>query len=105
MASLPAYHYNALKSDNDNDDSSRAVDPSTHIRLLVLDGGESAGPISCSLEQYRLADASDHEAVSYVWGDHAAEHDIVCSGQRLAITNNLYSALCRFRLVDKKRTL
>ena len=103
MALLPAHRYTSLESHHD--DSNEAIIPSTHFRLLVLDGGEAAEKVSCSLEQYCLASAPDYEAISYAWGDPTETRDIICSGQQLAVTKSLHSALCRFRLASQKRTL
>lgn len=103
MALLPAYHYTTLESQHD--DSNNGITPSTHFRLLVLDGGDAADEISCSLEQYCVASALDYEAISYVWGDPTETCNIICSGQQLAVTKSLHSALCRFRFASQKRTL
>jgi Heterokaryon incompatibility protein (HET) len=103
MALLPTYHYTSLESYQEN--SETAIIPSTHFRLLVLDSGEAADEVSCSLEQYCLASPPDYEAISYVWGDPTETCNIICSGQQLAVTKSLYSALCRFRFADQKRVL
>lgn len=103
MALLPAHHYTNLKSHQD--ESNDAIIPSTHFRLLILDGGEAADKVSCSLEQYCLASAPGYEAISYVWGDPSETSDIICSGQQLAVPKSLHSALCRFRFASQKRTL
>jgi len=64
MALLTAHHYTSLESSHN--DSNKTIIPSTHFRLLVLDGGEAADEVSCSLEQHCLASAPDYEAISYV---------------------------------------
>ena len=99
MALLPAYHYTSLESHHD--DSNDANIPSTHFRLLVLDGGEPTDEVSCSLEQYCLASAPDYEAISYVWGDPTETCDIICSGQQLAVTKSLHSACVDFAWLVK----
>ena len=104
MALSPAYHYTSLKSYED--DSNIAITrPTTHFRLLTLDAGEASDVVSCSLMQYALESAPDYEAISYVWGDPTDTTDIICSGQQLAVTKSLYSALCRFRCASQKRTV
>ncbi len=103
MALLPGYHYTSLEFYHD--DSNEGIIPSTYFRPLVLDGGEAADEILCLIKQHCLASAPDYEAISYVWGDPTETCDIICSGQQLAVTKSLHSALCRFRFRNQKRTL
>lgn len=51
------------------------------------------------------ADCLEYEAISYVWGDPAKPRSIVCDGQVLAITESIFTALKRFRHVDRVRIL
>lgn len=40
-----------------------------HIRLLLLQPGETHASIQCQLISTKIADAPSYEALSYVWGD------------------------------------
>jgi hypothetical protein len=46
-----------------------------------------------------------YEALSYVWGEGHPQKDVDIAGQRITITDNLYSALQRLRHPVKKRTV
>lgn len=66
------------------------------FRLLVLDAGSPDDEVTCTLAPYDFDLAPEYEAISYVWGDPKDTCNLICSGQRLAITKSLDSALLRF---------
>ncbi len=106
MALLPEYRYESLESNHDNSsEATTGTTTSVKFRLLVLDAGFPDDEVSCTLEPYDFDLASEYEAISYVWGEPNDTCDLICSGQRLAITKSLSSALRRFRYTIRNRTL
>ena len=77
------------------------------IRFLILEPSpDHSSPIQCSLIHTTLAicknDIIDHyTALSYVWGDPGASHDILVDGKSFKVTINLFHALGDLR--DKVR--
>ena len=68
---------------------------SCHIRLLELKAGGPDDTPSCSLSAYPL-DAvwrPAYSALSYHWGEDAAEHEIYIDGVASKVRPNLYGAL------------
>ncbi len=65
------------------------------IRLLSIEPGR--GKICCSLTPHRLDTQPVYEALSYAWGDGRKAFAIICNGQRLYVTKNLFRALCQLR--------
>jgi hypothetical protein len=73
-----------------------SLSPGGYIRTLVLlpDSGEE--PLRCNLQTSLMSDTR-FEAISYVWGSDVKDHVIVCEGQSLAITSNLWTVLRNVR--------
>lgn len=83
--SLPPLQYQALKHPH-------------NTRLLCLHPGSKEERIECSLFETSL-DVGEYRyhALSYVWGDPQLLHAIICNGQSVKITGNLYSVFKRLR--------
>ena len=80
------------------------------IRILELLPRLDDGPISCRLTLGSLGhdvqDTSDYEALSYTWGASAGRRTITLNDVAgVVVTDNLASALARFRLQDQTRRL
>ncbi|KAM7205118.1 Heterokaryon incompatibility protein (HET) domain containing protein [Naviculisporaceae sp. PSN 640] len=76
------------------------------IRLLKLQpSARESAPINFTLTTANLHDNPSYEAISYCWGDSSNPQAVYCDHQVLFVTQSLYSALRRFRLPDKVRTL
>ncbi|KAF2874341.1 heterokaryon incompatibility protein-domain-containing protein [Massariosphaeria phaeospora] len=68
------------------------------IRILKLEPGSWDDPINCSLFLVDIStDPLNYEAISYVWGDGRDRRNVVCNGQRISVTRNLFDALQIFR--------
>jgi hypothetical protein len=67
------------------------------FRLLFLQPGLPSSPLCCRLEEHRLDDTLDYEALSYVWGPREPSRFIKCNDQDMEISPNLYDALLRLR--------
>lgn len=87
-------------------------DPSDLLASLTLDETSHAkAPIRCQLLEYDLrnffATSHPYEALSYVWGSEEKPSEILIGddGRRLAVTQNLYTALARLRNPTCPRTL
>jgi len=88
------YDSNTLQSDNEE------------IRVLQLQPGNWADPITCCLRVVSLNDPSQkYEALSYVWGTKTNETEIIIDDHRTLITNNLFKALRRLRRAKDIRQL
>jgi hypothetical protein len=87
----PEYQYKSLTRDDE-------------IRLLHLEPG-SADDIHVTLHPVRLSEKPSYEAVSYYWGDPNDTRVVYCGGERLHITNSLYTGLRRLRREDSVRVL
>jgi hypothetical protein len=68
-----------------------------NIRLLTIEAGTGNIPIKCSISIVALDESVIYNALSYTWGLDAPKHTISCNGQRLDISENLYSALLQIR--------
>ncbi|KAM7212598.1 Heterokaryon incompatibility protein (HET) domain containing protein [Rhypophila decipiens] len=81
--------------------------PVNHVRMLTLSAGLPDSPLCGSLENFDMTHAADesYEPLSYVWGAPNFEHEFICDGKTLQITNSLYQALSRLRLPDQDRRL
>lgn len=78
----------------------------SQIRLLHLKPAtDSDTPIRCSFTTVSLADSPCYEALSYVWGDSAHLNTVNLEGFGVAISSNLFQALCRLRRRDADRIL
>ncbi|MCJ1394390.1 hypothetical protein MMC18_007268 [Xylographa bjoerkii] len=75
------------------------------IRLLRLNHGAGTDGLHGQLIVCELSGAPPYEALSYVWGDGAANGHLKCDGKDLPITRNLITALCRLRLISMDRLL
>lgn len=77
-----------------------------HIRLLHLEPAtDSDAPIRCSFTTVSLANSPCYEALSYVWGDSTLLNTVKLDGFDVAISRNLFQALCRLRRRDADRIL
>src|SRR4051794_2715305 len=76
------------------------------IRILKLQPG-TQNNVLCELIQVNLDDRfkPNFEALSYVWGAINRGSHIICSGYRLLITGNCYSALLHLRRKRSARFL
>lgn len=64
------------------------------IRLLhFLPDNNAEGGIECSLQNTRLDDCREYQALSYTWGDGETSREITINGERFPVTENLYCAL------------
>jgi hypothetical protein len=78
------------------------------IRLLCLDPGEKADPISATLEAILLSDETllqEWEAVSYRWDTSGEKSRITVNGSNVSIAQNLQRMLIDLRLATRKRYL
>ncbi|KAI1354707.1 HET-domain-containing protein [Xylaria sp. FL0043] len=81
------------------------------IRMLVLEPGEKTDSLRGTFDVISIdsPDFGSHETLSYVWGTVAGDHKIfIHSGgveQAVKVTSNLYQALQRLRLSNKKRSI
>jgi hypothetical protein len=73
-----------------------SLSPGGYIRTLVLLPGSGQETLRCSLQTSLISDTR-FEAISYVWGSDIKDHAIVCQGQTLAITSNLWTVLQNVR--------
>jgi hypothetical protein len=73
------------------------------FRLLTVLPGSGSQLISCRLNGHNIDTAPAFEALSYVWGDLNDRLDIFVNNEVFAVTRNLYAALRRLRLPDKRR--
>ena len=72
-------------------------DPSTEIRLVILEPAESAyDEIKCRLEIIDIDDAV-YEALSYSWGNAVTRAPISLNNQHFDVSPNLEGALCSLR--------
>ena len=76
-----------------------------YIRYLVLQPGKESEPLSCDLHTSALADLTDFETISYVWGSSNKVAQVLCAGHGIPITANLRDVLRRVRLPDAPRRL
>jgi hypothetical protein len=76
------------------------------IRLLQLQPGRWADPISCTFKIISLNDPHPkYDALSYVWGPQGNRWEISLEGQCTLVTNNLFKALRRLRRAKDVRTI
>ncbi|KAF4468634.1 heterokaryon incompatibility [Fusarium albosuccineum] len=74
-------------------------DPATSIRLLRIEPGWPADPLSVQLTVVPDRNtAPSYDALSYVWGKELSPNPILCNGSSITITANLESALRALRL-------
>lgn len=81
------------------------------IRLLVLEPGSSDAPLVGTLQITNINDSNGghYEPLSYVWGTESGTHQILIRNghcdEAIDLTPNLYEALRRLRLTDRKRSI
>ncbi|MCJ1438051.1 hypothetical protein MMC27_007438 [Xylographa pallens] len=80
------------------------------IRLVTISPGVRcplgrSNPLHCELEQSRLDQHPQYEALSYVWGDPTVKDPIHLGRIQLSITRNLHAALLHLRSEQKGRKL
>lgn len=73
------------------------------IRLLYLKPG--TGEIQFTLQPANLDQDPEYEAISYCWGPLTNTRTVRCDDRTLEVTENLFTALERLRLLDRPRTL
>jgi len=83
----------------------RPLTSSITIRVLHVYPAPEADPLTCSLEHCDLDNDPEYEALSYVWGNSDLPFSITCDSRVVAVTCNLYQALLRVRLPDRRRTV
>jgi hypothetical protein len=81
---LPPYSYEQLRGVQE-------------IRLLVLHPGHTFDDISCDLKVTSLANHTQYNALSYVWGDESILFKVRCGKDVIQVRENLFTALRRFR--------
>jgi|SRR6266487_2392788 len=72
----------------------------TNIRLLHIVPGSLDIPVPTELVEVSIKQAGCYVALSYVWGQAEASHDIFIGSRSLAIQPNLFGALQRLRKQD-----
>ena len=76
------------------------------IRLISLLPGTKADEIRCEIMHITPEDDRGYEAVSYTWGEQGSgKHTIMLNDLRLAVTQNLITALYHLRYEDLARYL
>jgi hypothetical protein len=78
---------------------------SRHVRILVLEAGVDADPVSCQLVINDLASLPSYEALSYTWGKYSPGVYIRCGDMHIKIRPNLYAALKQLRRPNSHRML
>ena len=73
--------------------------------MLTLEPGEHTAPLKGRLNSIEINEARDYEPLSYVWGDPARTHSIICEDVELQLTSSVYYALQRLRLPHAPRRL
>jgi len=79
-----------------------------YTRLLRLNPGDYSDDLHVELEQVLLDDASNYEALSYVWGSTADPVPILVGSSRrhtISVTQNLAIALQHLRNPNRSRSL
>lgn len=68
------------------------------IRLIYFPRSTiSDGRLSCTLKEVSLDSSPTFQALSYTWGDGDSPCHLICEGQTIAVTQNLYNALAQLR--------
>jgi hypothetical protein len=74
------------------------------FRLLFIHPAQHYNQqIKCSCLPFAINAAPSFEALSYVWGPHVSEIEVLCNGQPLPIQPGLANALSRLRLQQVTR--
>ena len=66
------------------------------VRILRLEEGQGDEPLRYTLITECLEDARYH-ALSHVWGGQSLTRIILCNGQKITVTINLFEALWQLR--------
>lgn len=75
------------------------------IRLLILSPGKGGDQVTCRLMPITLANTSEFEALSYVWGAPQPAGSISCGEKTVPVGPNLHSALRNLRHPSEERAL
>src|ERR1700753_1505834 len=68
------------------------------IRILDLFAGSDDTLIACNLRVASLDNPDlEYDCLSYTWGSTEDQQEVVCNGQPIKVTKNLYSFLLRDR--------
>lgn len=79
---------------------------SKEIRIIHLQPGTWADPISCQLKTVPLSEAHrKFEALSYAWDAEPGFHEILVNGQTCSVKKNLFLALRRLRKSAEPRLI
>src|SRR5947207_131769 len=79
------------------------LDSHEHIRLLVLEPGQSDEPLRCDVFQVSIHDKhAQYEAISYVWGSSDLPSKIITPRGVIFITTSLYHVLRRLRQPESR---
>ena len=74
---------------------------SNSIRILDLFPGPDNTQITCGLRVASLDDPNlNYDCLSYTWGSTEDQQQIICNGQPMEVTKNLYSFLVRDRSIN-----
>lgn len=81
-----------------------ALEPG-HVRLLTLYAGPPSSPIHTNLAVSKLTDDLAYEALSYAWDDQIPSEPILCDGNEVLVTQNVFDALGELRDELQTRSL
>lgn len=80
--------------------------PDNSIRLVELEPDRlGSSTLQIKLLDTRLDAPVRYEALSYVWGQPARSRTVICEGNSISVTDNLFDALQALRLHNKPRRL
>ncbi|TDZ33045.1 Heterokaryon incompatibility protein 6, OR allele [Colletotrichum spinosum] len=63
------------------------------FRLLTIQWSPPGEPLACRLDAHRIQPVPFYDAISYTWGDEAADTTIMINSRPFLIRKNLHSAL------------
>lgn len=72
------------------------------IRIVIIEPGNWADDINCTLQTISLHDHEPYKALSYVWGGLNITKGIILNGQPFQVTINLESALRHLRRLNRR---
>jgi hypothetical protein len=75
----------------------KALQRPASIRLLQIFTDLPDAPIRAQLEETPLEDNPYYSALSYVWGEEEAQHDLYIGDHTMKVRKNLYDAIRRLR--------
>lgn len=82
------------------------LSPSDFTRLVELLPGHGGDPIRLSIIHVKVNEKPEYEALSYCWGkDEDDDYRVISDNAPLDVRRNVYEALHRLRLKDRKRKL